>query len=1652
MAGYSARQSTFTTGDTITAAHSNNEFNAILAAFHVSTGHKHDGSTAGDGGPISTLFSNAISMGTGADTDIAVTFNANSNDGVITWMEDEDYFQFSDDLLLSTTEKIQFRDTAIYINSSADGQLDLVADTEIQIAATTVDINGNVDISGSLTLGGTTITSTGAELNILDGVTATATELNILDGVTSTTAELNILDGVTSTTAELNILDGVTSTAAELNLVDGITPGTVTASKAIIVDSNKDLTGIRNLTIAGDLTISGDDLTMATNTAGNLLIADGTNYNPTAVGDLSEISSVASDDVLLAVDTSGGGLKKITRSTLVSGLATSSGIANLAEDSTPQLGGDLDVNGNGLVSTSNGNITLTPNGSGVVRIDGSNGIDMQSGSISIKNSGTQSYVRFYCESSNAHYAQLQAPAHANFGGNITLTLPAATDTLVGKATTDTLTNKTLTSAVLNTGVSGTAVADEDDMSSNSATKLATQQSIKAYVDAQITAEDLDITSDSGTIAIDLDSETLTIAGGTGIDSSATSNTVTLAIDSTVATLSGSQTLTNKTIDASQLSGTVANARLDAELQAIAGLTSAADKGIQFTGSGTAGVYDLTAAGKALLDDADAAAQRTTLGLGTAATQAVGTSASNVVQLDGSAKLPAVDGSALTNLPPSGGVVSLVADGNIAIRKPVILTAAGKAKQIAETTTVASDPSTKLADLDGSDTTNSTVHTEYEPTSGKFVMLYKDTSNSSYPTIVAGTWDDNNTGSITWGTPEVLNSAATTGGGLALAAGNGRIHATYQSGSPGSGNLNLRTATIGSDLTFSGFSTAVDTFGDDQSGTYSGAVQLAFDTSTNYLITTYTDATDGTGSFYAIPIHINGTTYTTGSASTIHSGAQADYRVGLVFDPDTNRTILAYKDNSNSGYTTVNVIQSSGTSGSPSLTVGSDVVVDSSGGGTTSLTYDTTNNKVFLTYELGADPEIFGAIGTVNSGTNSISFTTPATIIDTTSSYEHFDTVYFEDQNKIYFVYKDRDAGDDLTYKIITPGASSFSVGSAVEVSENLHNMRPGSASAGVGKGVLFGLEDYGDSSKVAYLSFYNASSTASNLDNGNYLGIAAEAISDTATGKINVIGGTSTGHSSLTIGNHYFTNGAGTIGLVGNTTGEQYLGRAISATEIQLLENEGYLYGTAEGAVTAGKPVFVEADGDFLMPVSTTTTYTHSAGTATEILDGNVSRNISTCYAANVDRFVVLSEDSNVSKVKLVTVGSDNAVAVAATETINSTAYAHEQGIIDYDVTNEKVLLVYKSGTNSNDLRCRVLTIGASSVSAGSEVIIDDSNHTGTDMNLCYDTTNSKFVLFTRDQSNSNYPTAYVGSISGTTPSFGAAQVVTSSAAGVCLDNAFGGDKFLFSYRDGSNDLAIKAATLSGTTLTFGSEYELDDEYPSTNNGYQDSMCYVEPADLFAVGYDISGDTVKLKGVKVADDRSILMGYETGESSSANTNTTTGNMNNAATPRKVETLTVPMVYRDDNNRIKYDEFVFTEASGEVVGFKINKVGYINLNNDTNYHTSMAQAGAAQNYRGLICYEDDDNDIESYGIHPVGTRTTTTLPSGGKGFIGIATKTVADNAQVEVATMGQIDAQQSGLTAGETYFAQSDGSLSTSADVLGSVTVGKALSATKILIQ
>ena len=237
--------------------------------------------------------------------------------------------------------------------------------------ATALSIStANVGAASGKTLlqGGVEITSTAAELNILDGVTSNTAELNIMDGVTSTTAELNIMDGVTSTAAELNILDGVTATAAELNIIDGVT-----------------------------------------STTAELNILDG------VTASTAEINQV---DGITVVSTTG--TQTLTNKTLTS-----------------------------------------PTVSGLTLSDSS--------------------IIFEGATADTYETTLTV---VDPTADRTITIQNASDTLVGRDTTDTLTNKTLTSPVLNTSVSGTAIKDEDTMTSDSNLHLATQQSIKAYVDSQ----------------------------------------------------------------------------------------------------------------------------------------------------------------------------------------------------------------------------------------------------------------------------------------------------------------------------------------------------------------------------------------------------------------------------------------------------------------------------------------------------------------------------------------------------------------------------------------------------------------------------------------------------------------------------------------------------------------------------------------------------------------------------------------------------------------------------------------------------------------------------------------------------------------------------------------------------------------------------------------------------------------------------------------------------------------------------------------------------------------------------------------------------------------------------------------------------------------
>ena len=391
MAGYSARQSTYTTGDTIAAADTNSEFNQLLAAFNATTGHTHDG-TAGDGGPVGVI----------RDT-------GNLNRVLID--DSNNHLEFYVDVSSSSVQQLRIQDGAIVP----------ITDNDIDLGTSSLEFK-DAFFDGTVTTDAASILS----LSLTSGATVTA---------------INDEDNMSS--------DSATALATQQSI------------KAYV-----------------DSQVTAQDLDFS--------------------GDTGGAQSIDLDSQSLTI-TGGTGIDTVGSSQTIT----------LAIDST--------------VATLTGSQTLTNK-------------------------------------------TLTTPVISSISNTGTITLPTSTDTLVGKATTDTLTNKTIDANGTGNSISNLEVADfagsaivlesEGIGSNDNDTTLPTSAAVKDYVDTQITAEDLDITTDSGTIAIDLDSETLTVTGGTGLASSATGNTVTLDIDSTVATLTGSQTLTNKTLTSPVLNTSV----------------------------------------------------------------------------------------------------------------------------------------------------------------------------------------------------------------------------------------------------------------------------------------------------------------------------------------------------------------------------------------------------------------------------------------------------------------------------------------------------------------------------------------------------------------------------------------------------------------------------------------------------------------------------------------------------------------------------------------------------------------------------------------------------------------------------------------------------------------------------------------------------------------------------------------------------------------------------------------------------------------------------------------------------------------------------------------------------------------------------------------
>ena len=275
---YSARQSTYADGDTINADDTNDEFDAILAAFGTS-GHTHDG-TAGEGGAITGLLSHTITFGAGtAGTDITITFDGESNDGVLAWMEDEDYFRFSDDILINSTEKIMFGDTASFIHQSSDGVLTIDGEATIDLNASTAvlvsnDLKLNSDaavlgfgVDNDVTL--THVADTGVLLNstmaiqfndasqYINAPSATVLDINATDEVevNATLMDVNANLDVSGTYTGA----GLMTTGGNIVIPDAGNIGSASDTDAIAISSGGVVTFSQTPVFSSDVTL-GDDL------------------------------------------------------------------------------------------------------------------------------------------------------------------------------------------------------------------------------------------------------------------------------------------------------------------------------------------------------------------------------------------------------------------------------------------------------------------------------------------------------------------------------------------------------------------------------------------------------------------------------------------------------------------------------------------------------------------------------------------------------------------------------------------------------------------------------------------------------------------------------------------------------------------------------------------------------------------------------------------------------------------------------------------------------------------------------------------------------------------------------------------------------------------------------------------------------------------------------------------------------------------------------------------------------------------------------------------------------------------------------------------------------------------------------------------------
>ena len=480
-----------------------------------------------------------------------------------------------------------------------------------------------------------------------------------------------------------------------------------------------------------------------------------------------------------------------------------------------------------------------------------------------------------------------------------------------------------------------------------------------------------------------------------------------------------------------------------------------------------------------------------------------------------------DGSQLTGV--ESGVGNFVASGTIPNGATVVINTDGTVGIV--TLTGSADPSAGTPVVFES-AANTNIATAYDSTNGKVVIAYRDEGNSNYATAIVGTVSGS---SITFGAANTFYSAASASFALAYDSTNEKVVVAWgnsagPNGRAAVGNVSGTSIVFGSTEQFNASTT-----------TY---IKVVYDSTNDKVVITYRD--DGNSDHgTAIVGTVSGANNISFGSEVVFNSANT-YSGAPVYDSTNGKVVIAYTDAGNSSYGTAIVGTVSGTS----ISFGSEVVFNSANTTYTSATFDSTNGKVVIVYNDSGNSNYGTAIVGTVSGT-SISFGTA--VVFETANVVYISATFDSTNGKVVIAYNDVSNSSYGTAIVGTVSGTSISFGTAVVFESGTTNHSSATYDS-TNKKVVIAYSD-GSNNNYGTAVVLSTTSATTNLTAENYIGIAAEAISNTATGKINILGGVNTGQTGLTTAQTYYVQTNGTLSTSAGSP-SVVAGTSISNTKI----------------------------------------------------------------------------------------------------------------------------------------------------------------------------------------------------------------------------------------------------------------------------------------------------------------------------------------------------------------------------------------------------------------------------------------------------------------------------------------------------------------------